>query len=64
MKTHEPDMVSLISGLVFLILVTGWVLAKVSEIDLPPVGWIFALLLMAIGTVGLAGVLRPKRLRQ
>jgi hypothetical protein len=62
MKTHEPDMVSLIWGVLFLVVVAGWVLAKVVEIDLPSAGWIFAALMIAMGAAGLVSALRPKQL--
>ena len=63
MKKHEPDMVSLIWGVMFLVVVTCWVLAKVVGVDLPSAGWTFALLMVAIGAVGLVGAVRPKKLR-
>jgi hypothetical protein len=61
MKPHEPDIVSLIWGGLFLVVVAGWVLAKVVEVDLPSAGWIFAALMIAIGAVGLFSALRPKQ---
>lgn len=63
MKPHEPDMVSLIWGALFLLVVAGWVLAKVVEIDLPSAGWVFAALMIAIGAVGLVSALRPKQIK-
>jgi hypothetical protein len=63
MKPHEPDMVSLIWGVLFLVVVAGWVLAKVVDLDLPSAGWIFAALMIAVGAVGLVSALRPKQVK-
>ena len=62
MNTHKPDIVALVWGVLFLVVVAGWVLAKILEVDLPSVGWIFAALMLAIGAVSLVGALRPKQL--
>ena len=63
MKTHEPDMVSLIWGVLFLVVAAGWFLAKVVEVHLPSAGWILAALMIAMGVLGLVSALRPKQLR-
>jgi hypothetical protein len=64
MKRHEPDTVSLAWGLFFLLLAAAWAIAKMVDFDLPSIGWIFAILLVLIGAVGLISAFRPKPIRQ
>lgn len=58
MKRHRLDLASLIFGAIFLAIVAWWLLARSVDLALPTFGWFIALGLIAIGVVGLVGVVR------
>jgi hypothetical protein len=58
MKSHRTDTVSLVFGLLFLIIVGWWLLGRMVNIGLPTLGWAVAVGLLALGVLGLVGVLR------
>ncbi len=60
MKRHPVDVISLIFGLIFVGIAAWWLLARVSSIALP-VGWVVAIALVVIGTIGLLAAIRPTR---
>jgi uncharacterized membrane protein HdeD (DUF308 family) len=60
MKRHPTDVISLIFGLIFVGIAGWWLLARVSSIALP-VGWVVAIALVVIGTIGLVAAIRPGR---
>lgn len=60
MKRHPVDVISLIFGLIFVGIAAWWLLARVSSIALP-VGWVVAIALVVIGTIGLLAAIRPSR---
>ena len=60
MKRHPVDVISLIFGLIFVGIAAWWLLARVSSIALP-VGWVIAIALVVIGTIGLLAAIRPGR---
>ena len=53
MSKHETDAVSLAFGSVFLAAVAWWLLVRMIDVDLPPVGWFFAAGLILVGLLGL-----------
>ncbi len=56
---HRTDMVSLVSGVIFLGVVGTWLLDRIDVLaDLR--GWVLPLLLIAAGVIGLVGI-RPSR---
>jgi uncharacterized membrane protein HdeD (DUF308 family) len=59
-KRHPVDVISLIFGLIFVGIAAWWLLARVSSIALP-VGWVVAIALVVIGTIGLLAAIRPAR---
>jgi uncharacterized membrane protein HdeD (DUF308 family) len=59
-KRHPVDVISLIFGLIFVGIAAWWLLARVSSIALP-VGWVIAIALVVIGTIGLLAAIRPTR---
>ncbi len=61
MKAHRTDLVSLIFGLLFLLLAAWWLVARLLEFMLPPVGWFLAGALLLIGVLGLVGALHAAR---
>ncbi|WP_019869413.1 hypothetical protein [Salinispora oceanensis] len=61
MKAHRTDLVSLIFGLLFLLFAAWWLVARLLEFTLPPVGWFLAGALLLIGVLGLVGALRAAR---
>lgn len=61
MKAHRTDSVSLLFGLLFLLLAGWWLVARLLEFTLPPVGWFLAGALLLIGVLGLVGALRAAR---
>jgi len=61
MRTHRTDWLSLIFALIFLAVAAWWLLAQLVHLALPQVGWIVAVALIAIGTLGLVGALRSNR---
>ncbi|ABP56258.1 hypothetical protein [Salinispora tropica] len=61
MKAHRTDSVSLFFGLFFLLLAAWWLVARLRELTLPPVGWFLAAALLLIGVLGLVGALRAAR---
>jgi uncharacterized membrane protein HdeD (DUF308 family) len=60
MKRHPTDVISLIFGLIFVGIAGWWLVARVSSIALP-VGWVVAIALVVIGTIGLVAAIRPGR---
>lgn len=61
MKSHRTDGVSLTFGLVFLVIVAWYLIARAVTLDLPKVGWFVASGLIVLGMLGLAGALRSSR---
>ncbi len=60
MRPHPTDVVSLVFGLVFLGGAGLWMVYLVSDLTLP-LGWLFAVTLIAIGAIGLFAAVRPGR---
>jgi hypothetical protein len=58
MNRHGTDTVSLGFGLVFLTVLAGWLLTRVAEVDLPPVGWLIAGVFVLLGVLGIVVTLR------
>jgi hypothetical protein len=58
MNRHGTDTVSLGFGLVFLVVLAGWLLTRVVEVDLPPVGWLIAGVFVLLGVLGVVVTLR------
>jgi hypothetical protein len=61
MSKHETDAVSLAFGSIFLAAVVWWLLSRMIDVDLPPVGWFFAGGLIVVGLLGLAIAALPRR---
>jgi hypothetical protein len=61
MSRRRPDMAAFAFGLVFLTAALWWVLNNRFVLDLPSVGWIVALVLIAVGVLGIVSVLRGDR---
>ncbi|MBB5871563.1 hypothetical protein F4553_004942 [Allocatelliglobosispora scoriae] len=61
MKKHSTDVLSLVFGLVFVVIATGWLLRHTISIELPDFGWFVAGGLIVVGLIGLAGALRGSR---
>jgi hypothetical protein len=64
MKAHRIDRVSLAFGLVFLVIVGFWLIARTVDVRLPAVGWFVAGGLILFGLLGLVGSLRSGRTSQ
>jgi hypothetical protein len=62
-QRHDLDLVSLVSGLVFLVLGGGWALDETADLGLTPL-WAFPVALVGVGLVGLAGALNGVRRRR
>jgi hypothetical protein len=60
MKQHRADGVSLVFGLIFLVIAAWWTVGWFVDIniDIPNLGWLAALGLIAIGLVGVVASLR------
>lgn len=60
MKRHPTDGVSLTFGLFFLCLCLWWLIARYVNVDLdiPHLGWIVAVGLIALGVAGVSASLR------
>jgi hypothetical protein len=58
MNRHRTDVVSLIFGAVFLLVVGWWAIGRTIDVGLPMLGWAVALGLIVIGVFGLLGALR------
>jgi len=61
MKRHRTDLLSLLFGAGFLLVVLGWLLRGRYTVHLPVFGWMLAVGLIAAGVLGLLGVLRSGR---
>jgi hypothetical protein len=58
MNRHGTDTVSLGFGLVFLVVLAGWLLTRLVEVDLPPAGWLIAGAFVLLGVLGVVVTLR------
>jgi hypothetical protein len=56
-RRHDLDLVSLITGALFLLVATTHLLAAGTE-DHPGLGWLVPVVLVGLGVAGLAGALR------
>ena len=61
MKTHRTDTISLVFGLIFVMVASGFLLDSYREIQLPEVGWFVAGGLILIGVVVAIGALVPEK---
>jgi hydrogenase/urease accessory protein HupE len=61
MSRRRPDVAALAFGLVFVAAAVWWVLNHSFALDLPSVGWIIALVLIAVGALGILSVVRGDR---
>ena len=61
MSRRRPDVAALAFGLVFLAAAVWWVLNHSFALDLANVGWILALVLIAVGVLGILSVVRGDR---
>ena len=61
MSKHETDAVSLAFGSIFLAAVAWWLVVRMIDVDLPPVGWFLAGGLIIVGLVGVATAALPRR---
>lgn len=61
MSRRRPDVAALAFGLVFVAAAVWWVLNHSFALDLPNVGWIIALVLIAVGALGILSVVRGDR---
>jgi hypothetical protein len=62
-RRHDLDLVSLMSGLVFLVLGAGWALDEPAGLDLHAL-WAVPVALVGVGLVGLAGAVNGVRRRR
>lgn len=60
MRPHRTDPVSLAFGLLFLGIAGWWGLTRFVHVGIEPGGWIIAVILLVMGTVGLVGALRRR----
>jgi hypothetical protein len=58
MNLHRTDAVSLAFGAIFIFLAGWWVVGRSIDIGLPTFGWVVAVGLIVVGTLGLLGALR------
>lgn len=58
MKSHRTDGVSLTFGVLFLVLASWYLLARLVDLNLPMMGWSVAGGLILLGLLGLVGALR------
>lgn len=63
MSRRRPDIAALAFGAIFVAAAVWWVLNHSFALDLPSLGWIVALVLIAIGALGIVSVLRGDRRR-
>lgn len=63
MNRRRPDIAAFVFGAFFVAAALWWVLNHRFVFDLPSVGWIVALVLIAVGVVGIVSVLRGERRR-
>lgn len=61
MRRHELDLVSVITGALFLVVAVA-TLVGASTDERVDVGWLVPLVLVGLGIAGLAGVLRGPRI--
>lgn len=54
MKRHNPDLVSLVFGLLFVLVASLWALWRLGALDPETISWVPATALIAIGLLGLA----------
>lgn len=62
MRRHDLDLLSLITGVVFLLVATSHLLGAVAGTDLD-LAWLAPVVLVGLGVAGLAGALRAGRSR-
>jgi peptidoglycan biosynthesis protein MviN/MurJ (putative lipid II flippase) len=60
---RRPDIAALAFGAIFVAAAVWWVLNHSFALDLPSLGWIVALVLIAVGALGIISVLRGDRRR-
>ena len=63
MSRRRPDIAALAFGAIFVAAAVWWVLNHSFALDLPSLGWIVALVLIAVGALGIISVLRGDRRR-
>lgn len=63
MSRRRPDIAALAFGAIFVAAALWWVLNHSFALDLPSLGWIVALVLIAVGALGIISVLRGDRRR-
>ncbi len=61
MKRHRTDVLSLVFGLGFLLVVLGWLTRTSFDVQLPAFGWLVAVGLIVAGSLGLYGAMRGTR---
>ena len=61
MKAHRLDVVSLVFGLIFLVIMGTWLSGTYLDVGLPNLGWLLALALIGLGLLGVLTNLRPHR---
>jgi hypothetical protein len=61
MKPHRTDGVSLSFGLIFLGIVSWWLVEQVTDVHLPALGWLAAGGLILLGVMGLGSAIRSGR---
>lgn len=59
LRRHGTDMVSLVSGVIFLGVAGSWALDRADLLD-GIRGWLLPVLLIGVGVIGLVGI-RPRR---
>jgi hypothetical protein len=60
MKRHRTDVVSLLFGLIFVLVVGWWTFGRSLNIGLGTLAWTIAVALILLGGLGLLGVLRGR----
>lgn len=58
MTRHGTDVVSLGFGLAFLAVLAGWLLTRVADVELPPLGWLIAGAFVLFGVLGVVATIR------
>ncbi len=64
MNRHDTDTVSLVSGILFAVVLGWWLLLRWVSLSAPGAGWLVAVTLLALGVAGLVaniGRLRSTR---
>lgn len=61
MKAHRTDLMSLVFGLVFILVASGFLLKSYLTIELPEVGWFVAGGLILVGIITAIGAMLPDR---